>query len=87
MNANARIRALRREAWEHGDYVQVALCDLALAPMLADPVPPSCDEPGVRSTLEELGIIPENITASARARDLIEQALGEVERARAEGDR
>lgn len=69
-----QIRALRQEAGEAGDLITVAICDVALATRLDEVA--EIDE-SVRSDLEIMGIVPEQVGSDVAARHRIAMILDE----------
>jgi len=70
-----QIEALRQEAGQAGDCLQVMVCDIALADGLTEIVDPGRH----RSALEALGIIPEHIGADMQARAECASVIAEAE--------
>lgn len=80
MNANItddQIRRLRAEAGQHGDLLQVAICDVALLGIYEE-VPESCEDHF--PALERLGIYPAHFDADVVARALCARAISEAAR-------
>jgi hypothetical protein len=70
-----QIEALRSEAAQAGDTLQVALCDVALASGLTD----MAEVGEHRAELETLGVVPEHVDADVKARKLCAQAIADDE--------
>lgn len=74
---DAQIQTLRAEAAQHRDWVQVAVCDVAMATSPTDDIPESCD--GHFAALEATGIIPGHIGADLAARAECARVIADAE--------
>lgn len=69
----AQIKALRSEAYAAGDYVQAAICEVAMDRHAS--AMDVCDEHGVWTALERRGVIPGNVTTESVAEAICAKAI------------